>query len=41
MRILFLNIAWMERYKGITDDDKPIGGGSWVSENNDAHEKYK
>ena len=40
MRILFLNIAWMENYRGITDDDKPIGGGSWVTENNDAHEKY-
>lgn len=39
-KILFCNIAWMKNYKGITDDDKPINGGSWVVDNNDAHEAY-
>ncbi|MGO5050913.1 hypothetical protein ACTQ6A_00070 [Lachnospiraceae bacterium LCP25S3_G4] len=40
MRILFCNIAWMDYYKGITKDDIPKGGGEYVSENQDAHEKY-
>lgn len=40
-RFLFCNIAWMSYYKGNVDgDDKPQGGGSYVSETSDAHEKY-
>ena len=38
MRILFCNIAWMKYYNGITDDDKPENGGSWVKENGNATE---
>lgn len=40
LRILFCNIAWMEYYQGITDNDKPKGGGSFVQETEDAYEKY-
>lgn len=41
MRILFCNIAWMDYYKGNRDGkDIPRGGGSYVLENEDAHEKY-
>lgn len=38
MRVLFCNIAWMKYYNGITDDDKPANGGSWVKENENATE---
>ena len=38
MRVLFCNIAWMKYYNGITDDDKPENGGSWVKENGNATE---
>ena len=38
-RILFCNIAWMEKYKG-TYKDKPYNGGSYVNITNDAHEAY-
>ena len=41
MRLLFCNIAWMNYYKGIIPGlDEPYGGGSYVLENKDAHEKY-
>jgi hypothetical protein len=41
VRVLFLNIAWMKYYKGIYPNvDEPLNGGSYVKENNDAHEKY-
>ena len=41
LRILFCNIAWMNYYKGIVPGkDEPKGGGSYVNENLDAHEKY-
>ena len=41
MRILFCNIAWMDYYKGIVPGkDEPKGGGSYVKETLDAHEKY-
>lgn len=36
--VVFCNIAWMNRYIGITDTDQPRNGGSWVKENNDAME---
>ena len=39
-RILFCNIAWMEKYKGVTDDDIPVNGGSYVDTTKDAHEAY-
>lgn len=41
MRVLFCNIAWMNYYKGNHDGtDVPHGGGSYVNETEDAHEKY-
>lgn len=41
MRILFCNIAWMKYYKGNTDGkDIPQAGGSYVTINQDAHEKF-
>ncbi|KAB0575631.1 hypothetical protein EI53_02119 [Fusobacterium naviforme] len=41
MRLLFCNIAWMNYYKGLIPGvDEPYGGGSFVIENQDAHEKY-
>ena len=41
MRVLFCNIAWMKYYKGNLDNlDPPMGGGSYVEEYHDAHEKY-
>lgn len=40
MRILFCNIAWMKYYQGITDEDKPVGGGSWVDENGECAEQW-
>lgn len=39
LRILFCNIAYMEYYDGRALD-KPINGGSYVKENEDAYEKY-
>ena len=38
MNILFCNIAWMKYYQGITDEDKPYNGGSWVTANRLAEE---
>ena len=40
MKILFCNIAYMNNYIGITDDDVPHGGGSFVTKNKDAHEQW-
>ena len=41
MKILFCNIAWMDYYKGIVKGvDEPRNGGSYVTENGDAHEAY-
>lgn len=40
MRILFCNIAWMKYYKGfIPGTDTPLGGGSYVEQTGDTHEK--
>ena len=33
--VVFCNIAWMNRYKGITDTDQPRKGGFWVKEKKD------
>ncbi len=38
--MLVCRITWMKEYQGITDQDTPVGGGSFVNENNDAYEKY-
>ena len=38
--VLVCRTTWMKEYRGITDDDRPIGGGSYVDENNDAFEKF-
>ncbi len=32
-RLIFFNIGWMKRYQGISEDDRPEGGGKWVEEN--------
>lgn len=37
-KVIFCNIAWMKEYKGITVDDIPKNGGSFVKENNDCCE---
>ncbi|MPQ44528.1 hypothetical protein [Clostridium tarantellae] len=37
-RILFCNIAWMDKYQGITPNDKPVNGGSYVEHTKNAHE---
>lgn len=39
-KILFCNIAWMDHYEGISDDDKPQFGGSYVVETGRANEEY-
>lgn len=39
-KTLFCNIAWMKKYSGLTRDDKPFSGAKYVSENNDAYEKF-
>ena len=38
--IIFARIADMKFYKGITDTDKPVNGGSYVKETKYAHECY-
>ena len=37
--MLVCRTTWMKEYRGITEEDKPVGGGSYVDENNDAFEK--
>jgi len=37
-RIIFANIGWMAHYRGITDNDMIVGGGSY--DPNDKHEVY-
>ena len=36
--VVFCRVAWMKWYQGITEDDKPVNGGAFVKENEDAHE---
>lgn len=38
MTLLFCNIGWMERYQGVSADDKIKGGGEYVTLNNTGHE---
>ena len=40
-KVVFCNIAWMKDYCGITDEDKPYNGGSFVEETGTAYECYK
>lgn len=40
MKILFCNITYMNQYIGNIEKDKPRGGGAWVKEHEDAHEKW-
>jgi len=39
-KIIFCNIAWMKKYRGMTDDDKPVNGGKFVDETGTAYECY-
>lgn len=38
--IVFVRIADMYYYNGITDKDRPVNGGAYVNETGDAHECY-
>ena len=38
--IIFVRVADMKYYKGITEQDKPVNGGSYVKETGFAHECY-
>lgn len=38
--MVFFNIAYMKEYKGITEDDVPYNGGSYVGETGNAGEKF-
>ncbi len=40
MKIIFCNIAYMNQYIGNIEKDIPQGGGKWVDEHKDAHEKW-
>ena len=35
-KIVFCNVPWLKRYQGVTDDDKPINGGSYFEENEES-----
>lgn len=39
-KYIFLRIAWMKYYRGVTKIDIPRGAGSYVNENNDGGEVY-
>ena len=39
-KFVFLNIAWMKNYCGVTKDDKPQNGGRYVVETSAAYECY-
>lgn len=36
-RMIFLRVAWMTRYQGITAGDTPVGGGAYVAEHGFGH----
>ncbi len=40
MRILFCKISSMKHYKGVTENDKPTNGGSFVKDNGFGFEEY-
>src|SRR5665213_885610 len=39
-RFIFLRIAWMKYYRGVTENDIPTGAGWYVTENSDGGEVY-
>lgn len=39
-KIVFCNIAWMNYYKGVTKDDKPINGGKYIKDVGTGGEVY-
>jgi len=38
-KVIVCRVSYMKYYDGITADDSPVNGGSYVTENNDAFEK--
>lgn len=40
MKILFCNIGWSKEYKGITDEDPLVNGGSFVEKNGEGCEAF-
>lgn len=38
--VILCRVCWMERYQGVSDKDKAIGGGSFVKEHAFGHEVY-
>lgn len=38
--LLFVRTAYMRKYKGLTEDDKPYGGGGYVEKTGKAHEEH-
>ena len=38
-KLLFCNVAWMQKYRGQRKNDTPIGGGSYVKEHKHAWEE--
>jgi len=40
MSTIFLRIAWMKHYQGVSKNDIPTGAGSYVEENHDGGEVY-
>jgi len=38
--LMYVRTAYMKKYKGITEDDIPHGGGGWVEDTGKAHEEY-
>lgn len=36
--IIFCRVAWMKYYRGVSEDDRPAGGGSYVKDNGDGGE---
>ncbi|SQC01502.1 hypothetical protein [Clostridium tetanomorphum] len=40
MKILFCNIGWMKRYKGVTGDDNITLSGEYVDKNHKGAEQY-
>lgn len=39
-KVIFCEIAWMNYYAGITEDDKPVNGGTYIEENEIGGEIY-
>jgi hypothetical protein len=37
-KVVFLSIAWMKKYQGSSENDRPINGGSYVDLYKEAHE---